>query len=196
VYRVIHFRLTDAEVGRLLDQLDSNHSGHIAKSQFAASQMDWKVLQRSDTHRWMERAKKVFAALDEDGDGVLSAEEITRILRSKLPPSEVDGALRHVIAECRRKRKATTAAATTGKENVVDVQQEKSLHDGLNFRQFLRLLSPRSMDSLDNYEDRLGSPGVLSVDSRSSMNDVTVHDIDQLIDRSISSRTPEMSRHG
>jgi galactokinase len=48
------------------------------------------------------------------------------------------------------------------------------------------------MDSLDQYEDKLGSPLVngasmlRSIDSRSSLNDITVHDIDRLIERSVS----------
>jgi calcium-dependent protein kinase len=205
------YKLTDNEVDRLLDQLDSNQSGHIAKSLFAASQIDWEALKLSNMQRWIDRAGKVFAALDEDGDGVLSSAEITALLASKLPPGEVEGALRHVIAEAQmKKRKASAIARSSNGEGAIDedellegkacrseslqipeeLQKERSLHDGLNFRQFLRLLSPRSMDSLDNYEDRLGSPlvnsSMHSMDSKSSMKDVTVHDIDRLIERSIS----------
>jgi len=191
------YRLTESEVGQLLDTLDSNHSGTIGKAQLSASQIDWKVLKRNNTRRWVERARRVFSALDVDGDGVLSLAEITSVLESKLPPDEVEGALRHAMMEASRRKKnaddergvrvqTTGRSAGPGKEAV---QQEASLHDGLSFYQFLRILSPRSMDSLDQYEDRLGS-SVRTVDSRSSMNDVSVHDIDRLIERSLSVHGP------
>lgn len=217
------YRLSESEVGQLLDTLDSNHTGTIGKSQLSASQIDWKVLERNNTRRWVERARRVFSTLDVDGDGVLSAAEITSVLASKLPPAEVEGALRHAMMEASRRKKkaddrhgngAQTGVGDTGehggrgdaaKDGAVvdektdagreDLQPEVSLHDGLRFHQFLRILSSRSIDSLDQYEDRLGT-SFRTVDSRSSLNDVSVHDIDRLIERSLSVHGPRTTGVG
>ena len=179
------YRLTDSEVEQLLDALDSNNTGSIGKTQISASQIDWRVLQRNNTRRWVERARRVFSALDKDGDGVLSSAEITNLLASKLPPAEVEGALRHAMMEASRRKKKEEV----GKKEE-DLKTEASLHDGLRFHQFLRILSAGSMDSLDQYEDKLGSPLVYSmlrsIDSKSSMNDISIHDIDRVVERSLS----------
>ena len=152
--REMGYKLSEDEVQRLLDQLDVSYTGKIAKSQFAASQIDWSAVQKSNTERWISRARKVFADLDTDMDGVLSAEEMAALLRRKLPSEEVEGALRHAISEATKKRKHTMTASPS----MDIVPQDKSLRDGLNFRQFLRLLSPKSIDNLDLYEERFGSP--------------------------------------
>lgn len=192
------YKLTDSEVERLLDTLDSNNTGSIGKVQFSASQIDWRVLQRNNAQRWVERARRVFSALDEDGDGVLSSAEIANLLASKLPPAEVEGALRHAMMEASRRRKKKAAGVdgsdATDASNAVGeaaLPQEASLHDGLRFHQFLRILSARSMESLDQYDDKLGSPMLSSIsmlrtiDSKSSLGDLSVHDIDRLIERSL-----------
>ena len=205
------YKLTDSEVEQLLDTLDSNNTGSIGKVQFSASQIDWRVLQRNNAQRWVERARRVFSALDEDGDGVLSSAEIPNLLASKLPPAEVEGALRHAMMEASRRRKKKAAGVAVNGSDAIDATnatnaadadaareaegeaapQEASLHDGLRFHQFLRILSARSMDSLDQYDDKLGSPmlssiGMLrTIDSKSSLGDLSVHDIDRLIERSL-----------
>lgn len=194
------YKLTDSEIERLLDTLDSNNTGSIGKVQFSASQIDWRVLQRNNAQRWVERARRVFSALDEDGDGVLSSAEITNLLASKLPPAEVEGALRHAMMEASRRRKKKAAGVDVDGSDATDASnavaeaalpQEASLHDGLRFHQFLRILSARSMESLDQYDDKLGSPMLSSIsmlrtiDSKSSLGDLSVHDIDRLIERSL-----------
>jgi calcium-dependent protein kinase len=152
--REMGYKLSEHEVQRLLDQLDVSYTGKIAKSQFAASQIDWSIVQKSNTERWISYARKVFADLDTDMDGVLSSEEMAALLRRKLPAEEVEGALRQAIAEAAKKHKHTMSASPS----MDIVPQDKSLRDGLNFRQFLRLLSPKSIDNLDLYEERFGSP--------------------------------------
>lgn len=39
--------------------------------------------------RWLACARRAFAELDPDGDGVAQADDIVACLRAKLPPSEV-----------------------------------------------------------------------------------------------------------
>ena len=41
--------------------------------------------------RWLACARRAFAELDPDGDGVAQADDIVACLRAKLPPSEVRG---------------------------------------------------------------------------------------------------------
>lgn len=175
------YKLSDDELERLLDQLDANHTGQIKKMQFAASQIDWKALQRSNTEKWIDHARKVFADLDVDGDGVLNCEEMTNLLRRKLPPSEVEGALRHAIAEASSRRKNEQVSPTTPPMNVTD----HSLRDGLNFRQFLRLLSPKSMDSLDMFEERFGSPNHDASIHGSMHSKSSFDEVDRLLEKSI-----------
>lgn len=61
----------------------------VAKSQLAASQIDWEAMQQSNADRWLASAQKVFQDFDTDGDGIIASEQIVECLRSKLPPSEV-----------------------------------------------------------------------------------------------------------
>ena len=77
------------EVDQLLNHVDTAHTGVVAKSQLAASQIDWQAMQQSHAERWLASAQKVFQGFDTDGDGVIAAQQIVDCLRSKLPPSEV-----------------------------------------------------------------------------------------------------------
>ena len=61
----------------------------MAKSQLAASQIDWEAMQQSNAERWLASAHKVFQDFDTDQDGIISSEQIVDCLRRKLPPSEV-----------------------------------------------------------------------------------------------------------
>ena len=72
-----------------MDQVDSGHTGSVAKVQLAASQMDWQALQQQRTQAWLQAASRAFAELDTDHDGVWSVQDIVACLRSKLAPSEV-----------------------------------------------------------------------------------------------------------
>ena len=82
------YKLDSAETERLLDALDSGHTGRIAKEQFAASQMDWRALQQ-DRDAWVARVRRAFEDIDRDEDGVASVDEIVARLTLKLPLSEV-----------------------------------------------------------------------------------------------------------
>ena len=46
------YKLQMGEVERLLDQVDVGHTGHVAKGQLAASQIDWATLQ-ADRDAWL-----------------------------------------------------------------------------------------------------------------------------------------------
>lgn len=83
------YRLDMRETGALMDLIDSGQTGSVAKVQLAASQMDWRALQQRDVQAWLEAARRAFASLDADGDGVWSRNEIVQCLRQKLAPSEV-----------------------------------------------------------------------------------------------------------
>jgi hypothetical protein len=82
------YKLETGEVDRLLDQLDVGHTGHVDKAQFAASQIDWAVLQRNHA-QWLETVRRAFDEFDSDGDGVCSRDDILRCLQAKLPLTDV-----------------------------------------------------------------------------------------------------------
>ena len=46
-------------------------------------------MQARHVERWLACARRAFAELDPDGDGVAQADDIVACLRAKLPPSEV-----------------------------------------------------------------------------------------------------------
>lgn len=194
------YRLTQAEVDRLLDQLDTAHTGHVAKSQLAASQIDWGALQESQTERWLRCARRAFADLDADKDGVVSTEDMIALLRHKLPPAEVETAVRHALAEAARRRVGdpsshggssagdTTHGGSNGLSSpekksrpLSQSSQDPSQRNGLNFRQFLRMLNVGSADSLDLYDERIGSPGSFDHGSRPASLD----GIDMLLNQSV-----------
>jgi len=174
------YRLTPAELERLLDQLDPGNTGKVAKSQLAASQIDWSVLQTNQTERWLELARRAFSELDTDKDGVLSSEDLMALLRHKLPPAQIEAAVRHALAEAARKKEGSRSGSN---DNTIDASVHSvegsvggngggdsqhgpgmdSIKGGLNFRQFIRMLHVGSADSLDLFDDRLGgslgSPG-------------------------------------
>lgn len=185
------YKLTPEEVDRLLDQLDPGNTGYVAKSQLAASQIDWAELQTNHSEEWLRLARRAFADLDSDRDGLVSAEDMIALLRHKLPPSEVDRGVKQALLEAARRRdassvqtdgpheddrssqssvgaslcagdgalRATTAAAIPMGKAMKASPSDPSLRNGLNFRQFLRMLHVGSADSLDIYDDRLGSLG-------------------------------------
>lgn len=83
------YKLDVDEVEQLLNHVDTAHTGVVAKSQLAASQIDWEAMQQSNAERWLASAHKVFQDFDTDLDGIISSEQIVDCLRPKLPPSEV-----------------------------------------------------------------------------------------------------------
>lgn len=164
--RSLGYRLSDEELRRLMDQIDPGSTGRVSRNQLAASQIDWAALQSGEAERWLRCARRAFADLDGDGDGVVSVEDMVSLLRHKLPAGEVAAAVRHALAEAARTREegshhsGTTAVAAPGASQH---GPGGSLRGGLNFRAFMRMLRAGSADSLDLYDDRLanhiGSPG-------------------------------------
>ena len=82
------YKLERGEAERLLDQVDVGHTGHVAKGQLAASQIDWAALQRDRDH-WLRCVRRAFDEFDADHDGVCSLDEIVACLKAKLPLTEV-----------------------------------------------------------------------------------------------------------
>jgi len=214
------YKLTPEEVNNLLDQLDPGNTGHVAKSQLAASQMDWKALQENQTERWFRCARRAFADLDSDKDGLVSTEDMVALLRHKLPPAEVEQAVRQALVEAAHRREATTTMTTMsshpieGGENASShggshgvssrdnsahngnqmgniavaggiggsgsYGSDPSLRNGLNFRQFMRMLHAGSNDSLDLYDDRFGSLASLGSPERAGNGALGTSSVQQL----------------
>ncbi|KAI7841033.1 hypothetical protein COHA_005261 [Chlorella ohadii] len=162
------YKLTADELERLLDSLDPGNTGKVAKSQVAASQIDWRVLQQSQTERWLKCARRAFAELDLDGDGRISVDEMIAMLRHRLPKEEVDIAVRHALQEAARRSEGSFrgrsdvagAAATAAEQDSSVHSANDSVRDGMTFRQFVRMLRSGATEaSLDVYDDRYGSYG-------------------------------------
>lgn len=75
------YRLSAEEIERLLDQLDPGNTGKVGKSQVAASQMDWSVLQQNQTERWLKCVRRAFQDLDTDNDGIISSGDMDKSMR-------------------------------------------------------------------------------------------------------------------
>jgi calcium-dependent protein kinase len=195
--REMGYSLTNEEVNRLLDQLDVGLTGKVGKAQLAASQIDWRSMQKNNTERWLSYARKAFSELDTDKDGVLSSEDMMALLRHKLPPAEVENALRHTLSEAARRRQeqsddpshhgSVDENSSHGGSHHEGLLHEKSLRDGMNFRQFLRMLHIGSYDSLDLYEDRLGSLGSpdRSKSGEQMMSPASFESVDKLLEKSV-----------
>ncbi|KAI8470975.1 MAG: kinase-like domain-containing protein [Monoraphidium minutum] len=150
------FRLQPSELAHLVGLMDTSNSGKVRKAAFAASQIDFRHLQTAEVDIWIEMARRVFARLDQDQDGVISPDEIVASLRAKLPADELRATLEHVRAE-----------AGGG---AVDA--------GLDFESFLNMLKVGSVDSLDQYDMRLDltSPG--SIGRLQALLDASQHGSD------------------
>eukprot|EP00891_Asterochloris_glomerata_P002541 jgi/Astpho2/2541/Aster-04254 len=130
------YKLDEKEVTQLLDSLDLAHTGLVAKSQLAASQIDWR--EQNHAEQWLHCVRRAFEDFDTDHDGVIALEEIIACLRSKLPPQEVAAAVEHAMQEAHK--------------------HDDSVHEGISFHGFMRMLAvTRSMDNLDQYDDKLSS---------------------------------------
>jgi calcium-dependent protein kinase len=133
------YKLEPGEVDRLLDTIDVANTSTITKSQLAASQIDWRVLQQNHAEQWLASVRRVFEEFDKDGNGFISVEQIMDCLRAKLPPQEVEAAVQHAMQEADKR--------------------EESMHEGIDFNSFLKMLRTNSTDSLDQYDDRMSFAG-------------------------------------
>jgi calcium-dependent protein kinase len=148
------YRLEPSELGRLVDVVDASHSGRVRRAALAASQIDWRALQRGGggggggggvlRDEWLDVAARAFRALDTDGDGVLRAEDIVASLRVKLPEDELRATLAQVMEEAGAGALGTLGGASGGAPGA----------EALDFDGFLRMLRVGSLDSLDLYDDR------------------------------------------
>lgn len=157
--KIGYTKLEASELDRMLDQLDVGRSGRVAKSQFAASQLDWRLAQLHHRERWLRAARQAFAALDTNSDGLIDVDNITQTLRAKLPPNEVAAAVKRAMADAEAKKSITaaTSAGTSAPSAPVAIPRNRSAEEGIDFETFLAMLRDSSLDSLDLYDDRSGS---------------------------------------
>ncbi|GLC37832.1 hypothetical protein PLESTB_001481200 [Pleodorina starrii] len=165
------FKLAPSEVSRLMEQVDLEGSGAIDQAAFAASQMDWRHLQKNHAELWLELAAKAFREMDTDGSGVLEVKELLAALRDRLPPDEVQSALSLALEEASR-------------DSVV--RGEAASMQGIDFEAFCNLLKVNSMDTLDLYDDRLSTRSSSSFNSLDRLNGMLAASL----------RSGEWSRHG
>jgi calcium-dependent protein kinase len=83
------YRLEPSEISRLLEQVDTSNSGKVRRGALAASQIDWRHLQQNHMDTWLDIARRAFAALDLNSDGLLHVDDIMGSLKAKLPQDEL-----------------------------------------------------------------------------------------------------------
>eukprot|EP01025_Chloroclados_australasicus_P009061 TRINITY_DN1345_c1_g1_i1.p1 TRINITY_DN1345_c1_g1~~TRINITY_DN1345_c1_g1_i1.p1 ORF type:complete len:612 (+),score=74.41 TRINITY_DN1345_c1_g1_i1:1003-2838(+) len=133
--------LADGETEHLVEVVSMGGRGMVSKDAFAASQIDWKHLQQNEAELFLQHAEAVFKSMDADSDGIVQVDEIIAQLREKLPLQEVHEAVQSGLR---------------------DVGLNMS-SKGVDFKSFMQMLKVSSVDSLDLYDDRLGSPGSLEL---------------------------------
>jgi serine/threonine protein kinase/Ca2+-binding EF-hand superfamily protein len=133
------YNMEEEELSGLLEQVGlgrSHQSNGIGETEFLASQLDWKDLQRNNKELWIECARKAFQELDNSGAGSISIEKLLRNLGNKIPDEEVDFAVEDALVDA----------------NLKDPEQ-------VDFEGFMKLAtidSHASLDGLENFPDRMG----------------------------------------
>jgi calcium-dependent protein kinase len=129
------YEVQPEEVSSLMEMLDLNKNDTIEASEFVASQIDWRDLQRNNKDLWIECARRAFEDLDSRSAGHITVENIVSSLRNKLPEEEINYAVENALVE----------------SGVMDPEQ-------VDFEGFLKMVqmgSRASLDSLDQYDPRI-----------------------------------------
>lgn len=149
-FEAMGIQLEASELERLMESLDLQGAGQgLQRSAFAASQMDWRHVQRNHRDEWLGMARRAFESIDTDADGVLDVEDLLAHLRKQLPAEEVQLAVNMALHDA-----------------------QASHESGIDFDQFLAMLRVGSLDDLELYDDKMshGSNGSLaSLDRLNSM---------------------------
>ena len=110
-------------------QMGAETSREVSRTQFIASQVDWKEIQANHRDEWLVSLRKTFDEMDQDKDGVLDKEELASLLASRLPSEE--------------------AVNEAVNELLLDV----ACSDGVNFSEFLQMMREDSHHSLGSSLD-------------------------------------------
>lgn len=95
-----HFSLSAGEAEQLLEQVDTYHRGEIDFSEWAAAMADWRSFKAGND--WDRLVADAFKSMDPDNDGLLSGEDLERLLCGDdgcEVPDMVDAALREADAD-------------------------------------------------------------------------------------------------
>lgn len=93
------YQISNSEAEALMRYISTEE--RVSKSQFIASQLDWRKLQENNREMWLECVRQTFANLDSDQDGIISSAELMRMLRNKLPDADIDLAVEEaMIQDC------------------------------------------------------------------------------------------------
>lgn len=131
----IGYKVESQEVSALMERLGIGEKEGIDASEFIASQLDWKDLQRNNKELWIGCAKQAFEGLDSSETGHITTEKLLNSLREKIPDDELDYAVEDALVEA----------------GIKDPEQ-------VDFESFLKMVtlgSQASLDSLDKYDDRM-----------------------------------------
>eukprot|EP00798_Chlamydomonas_sp_ICE-L_P020161 gene20161-26897_t len=117
--------------------------GGVAKGSFLASQMDWKALQNEREEDWNKLVEKIFKKLDSNQDGWITQSDILQALGSRVPASEMQGAVEHALEE----------AGVSLNSDVMDME---------DFHNMLYIGSTDCLDMYDGRFDMMSSLDMLS----------------------------------
>ncbi|GAB4824010.1 hypothetical protein N2152v2_011056 [Parachlorella kessleri] len=168
----IGYRITEEEGTELFNVLDTDNQGKLGRAEFSAGLMDWKAFQDTYKDRWLESVRRVFAEIDTDGSGTITADEIASSIGTHLSPYEVDAAVHLALLE-----------AAGGAQ-----QGEGAPH--IDFDRFLELLRGGD-ESLDYFDDRLSNHT-----SRRNTRDLSDAAAAALGRRETSRKQPQRSNNG
>ncbi|PRW33251.1 calcium-dependent kinase 17-like [Chlorella sorokiniana] len=169
----IGYHLAESEVSELFGVVDVQQRGVVGRAELAAGLIDWKAFEDTYKDRWLACARSVFAQLDVDGSGELSAAEIASAFGSHLAPYEVDAAVHQALLEATGAPQQSApgggssataaaggeaAAAAAAADGALAAAPEPAAK--LDFDHFLALLREPSGDidkQLYKFDDRLSA---------------------------------------
>lgn len=81
-------QLSDSELEHIMDSVDGDNSGSIAYTEFLAASLDRRFLAEDDICRI------AFHVFDQNNDGLISKEDLTKVLYQGRPPAASDAIMR------------------------------------------------------------------------------------------------------
>lgn len=133
------------EATEIFNALDGDKKGYLEEEDIAAGLVDWQDYRDTFKDRWIESARKVFDDLDNNNDGTLTAEEISRAFEGDVSVLEVDAAVHNVLVEVAARHKRTTANSLTFDDFVDFISSENGISSSL---------FPDRLDRMEEEEDQ------------------------------------------
>ena len=86
--RSMDFRISEAEMEQLFNEMDIDRSGLIDYEEFMATLFNWASM--AETRHWQDLVKKVFNTIDADGNGKITVSELRAMFQDTTGESDAD----------------------------------------------------------------------------------------------------------